>query len=360
MTSKELNLEWNPRLPRDLNAGIGIVGAGAIVAGAHLPAYRLAGFNVVGITNRTRSRAEELAREFDIPNVYANLEDMLADDNISIIDIAVSPWAQFDLAVMAAEAGRHILCQKPLHEELDDARRLVQAIGSTGVKIAVNQQLRWDARMRATRQILDEGWLGKPTVATVNVSIFNPWDLEFLADSKYQEIMYHSIHYFDTMRFLFGEPDRVFCSTGTRQGTDSSKESRSTTVLEYAAGNTVLVHSSTDNPTGKNFAQFRFEGTDGVITGDYDLFTGGAEGNPEKLSVWSRHLPSSDWVEVFIPERRVPDAFIGPMASLMCSVEDDATPDPSAEDNLNTIRLLHAIHESARGHQVVELADFEL
>jgi predicted dehydrogenase len=63
-------------------------------------------------------------------------------------------------------------------------------------------------------------------------------------------------------------------------------------------------------------------------------------------------------VEVFIPERRVPDAFIGPMASLMCSIEDDGTPDPSAEDNLNTIRLLHAIYESAREHQVIEMATF--
>ena len=69
-------------------------------------------------------------------------------------------------------------------------------------------------------------------------------------------------------------------------------------------------------------------------------------GSPETLSVWSSHLRSSEWVEVFIPERRVPDAFIGPMASLMCSAEDDGEPDPSAADNLNTIRLLHAIHQA--------------
>jgi len=355
---KNLDLDWKPRLPEDLNAGIGIVGAGAIVAGAHLPAYRMAGFNVVGITNRTRSRAEDLARKFDIPKVYDDLEDMLADERISIIDIAASPWAQFDLAVMAADAGRHILCQKPLHEELADAHRLVAAIDSSGVKVAVNQQLRWDARMRASRQIIDEGWLGTPTITTVYVSILNPWDLEFLAESRYQEIMYHSIHYFDTMRFLFGEPDRVYCSTGAPPGSDSTKETRSTTALEYDAGHTVLVHSSTDNPSGKNFARFRFEGTDGVISGDYDLFTGDVEGNPETLSLWSSHLPTKEWTEVFIPERRVPDAFIGPMASLMCAVEDDGTPDPSAEDNLNTIRLLHAIYESAREHQVVEMATF--
>ena len=353
MTPTVLNLDWNPRLPRDMGRGIGIAGAGAIVAGAHLPAYRKAGFNVVGITNRTRSSAESLAEQFDIPNVYDDLDAMLANDAIEIVDIAVSPWAQFDLAVAAAQAGRHLLCQKPLHEELADARRLVDTVAATGVKLAVNQQLRWDGRMRAVRQLLDEGWIGAPTLGTINVHIHNPWDLLFMQTGKYQELMYHSIHYYDTIRYLFGEPARVFCSTGSEPPRGQGTETRSTTVFEYDSGPTVLVHCSTDNPTGKPLVTFRFEGADGVVSGDYDLFTGGG-GNPETLSIYSSRLEPDHATTVTIPERRVPDAFVGPMASLMCAIEDDTEPDPSGADNLNTLRLVHAAYRSAAEHRVVE------
>ena len=353
MTPQELNLDWNPPLPRNMDRGIGIVGAGAIVA-----AYRKAGFNVAGITNRTRSRAEDLATEFDIPNVYDGLDAMLADDAIEIVDIAVAPWTQYDLAVTAARAGRHLLCQKPMHEELAEAQSLVDAIAATGVKLAVNQQLRWDGRMRAVRQLLDEGWIGSPTLGTINVHTNNPWDLVFLQESKYQELMYHSIHYLDTIRYLFGEPDRLFCSTGSEPPRGQGTETRSTTVLEYDSGPTVLVHCSTDNPTEEPLVTFRFEGSAGVVSGDYDLFTGGG-GNPETLSIYSKKLGANPATTVTIPERRVPDAFIGPMASLMCAVEDDTDPDPSGEDNLGTLRLVHAAYLSAAEHRVVEPAELD-
>ena len=61
--------------------------------------------------------------------------------------------------------------------------------------------------------------------------------------------MYHSIHYFDIIRYLFGEPARLFCSTGSEPPRSRGTETRSTTVLEYDSGPTVLVHCSTDNPT---------------------------------------------------------------------------------------------------------------
>lgn len=355
LTQKDLDLNWKPRLPRNLQRGIGIVGAGEIVAGAHLPAYKLAGFNVLGIANRTRDRAEKLAQQFNIPNVYNNLDEMLTNDAIEIVDIAVAPWVQYDLAVSAARAGKHLLCQKPLHEELHDAHRLVDIVTEQGVKLAVNQQLRWDGRVRAVHQILREGWIGFPTMGTINVFIHNPWNLVFMQSSKYQEIMYHSIHYLDTIRYLFGEPDRLFCSTGSKPSRGRGAETRSTTVLDYTGGQTVLVHCSTDNLTDKPLASFRFEGSDGVVTGEFDLFTGGG-GNPELLSIYSRKLDPSPSTTISIPERRVPHAFVGPMASLMCAIEDNADPDPSGMDNLGTLRLVHAAYTSAAEHRVIDLS----
>jgi predicted dehydrogenase len=59
-------LDYKPKLPRNRSRGIGIIGAGEIVREAHMPAYRLAGFNVVGITNRTKSTAEQVAAQYEM------------------------------------------------------------------------------------------------------------------------------------------------------------------------------------------------------------------------------------------------------------------------------------------------------
>lgn len=354
---KELDIKYLPQMPANKSRGIGIVGAGAIITGAQLPAYKIAGFNVVGITNRTRSRAESAAKSFDIPNVYDNIEDMLSNDDIEILDIALTPDTQMDAVRIAAPTGRHFLCQKPLHEKPALAAQIVKMANEAGVKLAVNQQLRWDGRMRAVKYLFENGYLGEPTLATINVNIHNPFDLPWLG-GDHVEVMYHSIHYFDTIRYLFGEPDRIFSSGGKLSTQDRPGETRSTTILEYASGATVLVHSSSNNTMDTEYAEFRFEGTEGIVRGDFHLFSGAAKGNPRVLTYVSNSLDNRYTFDFHIPELRVPHAFIGPMASLMKAIEEDSTPDPSGEDNLHTVRLVNAIYRSMREHRAIEKSEF--
>ena len=99
------HLDYKPKMPRKLDRGIAIVGAGGIVNYAHLPAYKKAGFRVVGITDRNREVAEKTAKQAGIPKVYASVEELLADGDVEIVDVAVYPCllytssvAQFGLA----------------------------------------------------------------------------------------------------------------------------------------------------------------------------------------------------------------------------------------------------------------------
>ena len=91
---KNMEIPYKPVLPQK-QLPIIMIGAGGIVNDAHLPAYKKAGFNVVGVTNRTRSRAEKLADEFDIPNVYDTVADAVAHAPAdAVYDITIMP-AQF-------------------------------------------------------------------------------------------------------------------------------------------------------------------------------------------------------------------------------------------------------------------------
>ena len=71
------HLDYKPRLPERMDRGIGMVGAGGIVNYAHLPAYKKAGFNVIGITDRNRERAERTAKDHGIAKVYATVDELL-------------------------------------------------------------------------------------------------------------------------------------------------------------------------------------------------------------------------------------------------------------------------------------------
>src|SRR5919112_2116532 len=132
-------------LPVRRDWGIGIVGCGGIVNYAHLPAYRASGFRVIACYDRDLTAAERTAADHHIPRVAASLDDLLADDDVEIVDIAVTPEAQVSIAERAAAAGKHLLCQKPLAPDCPTAARLVATVHELGVKMAVNQQMRWDA-----------------------------------------------------------------------------------------------------------------------------------------------------------------------------------------------------------------------
>src|SRR5262245_54901078 len=86
--------DFGVRLPARTDFGIAVVGAGAIVNAAHLPAYERYGFRVVGITDVRPERAEATAERFGLTSVYAGLDDLLADPTVAIVDVAVPPQAQ--------------------------------------------------------------------------------------------------------------------------------------------------------------------------------------------------------------------------------------------------------------------------
>ena len=207
------------RLPVRRDRGIGIVGCGGIVNYAHLPAYQASGFRVVACHDLDLTAAERTAAAHGIPRVATTLDDLLADDEVEIVDIAVTPEAQVAIAERAAAAGKHLLCQKPLAPDYPAAARLVAAVREEGVKLAVNQQMRWDAGIRVARQLIAQGALGQPADARIEVSVRTPWHLwPWMARSPRLEVMYHSIHYHDSLRFLFGEPASVTAVHGRFPG----------------------------------------------------------------------------------------------------------------------------------------------
>src|ERR1700716_1072404 len=138
---------------------IGVVGAGAIVQVGHLPAYRKADLPVAAICDLRQDLAKEVADRFDVPRV-SSLDALLEDAEIEVLDIAVVPEAQPEIARRALRAGKHVLAQKPLAVDSDTARGLVELAAELDRKLVVNQQMRYGEGIAAAPALAEAGRLG--------------------------------------------------------------------------------------------------------------------------------------------------------------------------------------------------------
>lgn len=347
------NLDYKPRMPQRSDRGIGIVGAGGIVNYAHLPAYKKAGFKVVGITDQKLEQAERTAKVHAIAKVYSNIAELLADKDVEIVDVAVYPSVQLQIVEQVTEAGKHLLCQKPLADDYPKAVRSVELAERSGVKIAVNQQMRWDAGIRCARLLIDQGWLGTPTYGTIQVHCHTDWSLwPWIYQGKHLEVMFHSIHYIDSLRYLLGDPTYVFTSGSRAPGETTQAETKTLTVWEYASGLQVLIDACHSTWQGDAYALFRLEGTEGVIKGTIGLMYNYPTGRPDTLEFMSKRNPDY-WFSARLESSWIPDAFVGPMASLMCAAEDNSEPETNGRDNLRTLQVVFAEYRSMKEKRAV-------
>ncbi len=215
MTSvPELALNYLPRLPKRRDWRIGCIGAGFIMRDCHLVAYRRAGFNPVSIASRNPETAKAVAGLHQIPTVHPTIDELLADSQIEILDIAVPPDAQPGVIRKAVQQKhlRGILAQKPLAMSVTEARECVELCERAGITLAVNQNMRFDQSVRALKDLLNRGWLGEVVLATIEMRAIPHW-MPWAQGQTSLSTFIMSIHHLDTFRYWLGTPDRVLAST---------------------------------------------------------------------------------------------------------------------------------------------------
>ncbi len=334
-------------IPDDHKRPIAIVGAGTIVEVAHLPAYRAAGLEVIGLFDLDRERAARVAALHEVPTVYASLDDLLADDRVEVVDIAVFAEAQPEIVRKALAAGKHLLCQKPFVQDLETGRELIALADAANLRVAVNQQMRYEEGMAALRAILQAGWIGEPTAMSFHVDIGTDWSAwPWLVSADRLEINYHSIHYLDAIRSVLGEPVTVFCVGGRRPGQLARGETRTMSTLDFGDGVAAVLHVNHENIGGDFRAEFRLDGSEGSVRGTIGLLLDYPRGRPDTLEVFSRSLPTDGWMSYPVTQRWLPDAFAGPMSGLLRWIATGEVAPTAARDNLATLALVEALYRS--------------
>ena len=262
------NIPQQPALPKT-PLPILSIGAGNIVQVAHYPSYKSAGFTVAGITDANPATAEATAKEFSIPKVYASVEEMVAAHKGEkvVYDIAVPAKAILSILRLLPR-GAYALIQKPMGETIEEARAIRDLCREKQITGAVNFQLRTAAYSIALKELIRQGVIGEVTGIDFRINVRTPWEKwVFLEQAARMEVIYHSIHYIDFIRDLYGDPQYLHCLTYKHRDTPKLHSVRSNLLFLYSTDVQATIHTNHGHRWGHDHAEsyLKVEGTQGAV-----------------------------------------------------------------------------------------------
>ena len=225
--------------------GWGLIGASRIAADSMIGAIRAQGdSDVVAVMSSKQERANAYAREHGIERAYGDLDALLADPGVDAVYISTTNELHCAQTVAAAQAGKHVLCEKPLALSLADGQRMVDACAAAGVQMGTNHHLRSTVGLRAIRDIVRDGRIGQVRSARICFAIvlperFHDWRLNDREGGG--PILDLGVHLADSLRFLLDdEPQDVVAQSVNHGLTVPGLEDEAMSVVRMRGG--ALVH----------------------------------------------------------------------------------------------------------------------
>lgn len=334
-----------------------IFGAG-FWARCQLEAWReVGGVECVAIFNRSRDKAEALARDLGIPAIYTDPEKLLRDVRPDFVDNITGVDGHKPLSLLCARHRIPCICQKPMATSLKDARQMVAAFTSAKTPFFVHENWRWQTPMRALIDTLRSGVIGTPFRARLSfISGFDVWANQPALRELEQFILTDlGTHVLDTARACFGEASSLYCQLHrtlrpAAQGDNVATlmltmgEARTSVLVELAYARTPLERECF--PQTLAFV----EGPLGSIevTSDYWLRVTTKQGTHSR-----RHAPPRfAWAD---PRYDVAQSSMVPChRDLLGALRGEHAAETTGTDNLKTLELVFGAYDSARKNRVIQ------
>lgn len=342
--------------------GIGIVGCGAIApvhaqALAALPNARL-----VAVTDVDRDRAEAFAREFGAV-CEPDLDALVARTDIDVVDVCVPSGLHAAVAVPAAEAGKHLIVEKPIDVTLAAADRLLDAAGKAGVGLTVISQRRFDPGYQELRALVDQGRLGRLVLGDAHVKWYRAqeyydsgeWRGTWAVDGG-GALMNQGVHYVDLLRWVMG-PVREVTGLCVTQSHNIEVEDVALALLRFESGAVGSLEVTTSAFPGLP-ERIEVSGTGGTMvietgkTRVRELVDEADEVGSHGKSVADLFAERPDVAEAGPGPAR--SAVIGAAAhaaqisDFLSSLDNDALPLVTGEEARASLEVVLAVYQSAR------------
>lgn len=249
----------------------GLISTAQIGLNAHVPGARESANSVIeAVSSRSEEKASKAAEEHGIPRWYGSYDEMLADPELDAVVNTLPNSMHCEWTVRAAEAGKHVLCEKPLAVTADEARQMIEAARANGVLLVEAFTHRWNPQMRRVREMIAGGAPGEVTsvegALTFDVFSRPNWEsnVRVSADLAGGSLMDAGCYPVYAARFVLGaEPVRAFGFARTKPGLGLRVDTTFSGLLEFPSGAVAYITSSLEQSRRNTLAVF---GTDGRVS----------------------------------------------------------------------------------------------
>lgn len=339
---------------------VGLIGTGW-VSQVHFNAFKqVNGAKVVAVTSRTKEKAKGFARMNDIVNHFDDYRDMLNMEEIDVVTVAFPNHMHAEVTVDAARAGKHVICEKPLCNTLEEADLMVEACKEHGVKLFYAEELCFIPKFIRAKELVDNGSFGKIYMVKQSEKHGGPysewfWDPERAGGGILMDMGCHSIEF---CRWVLDKAQvkSVYAQMDTYLHTAITEEEDNVIlILEFEGGMVGLLESSWALKGGME-SKTEIIGTDGIIRADLCEGWGlkaysekGFGSIPSVTGSETRGWVSPDY------EWSFNNGYPQEMRHFIDCILNDEEPGESGEDGRVVMEVMYAAYHSAGTGRKVEL-----
>jgi predicted dehydrogenase len=299
---------------------------------------------VAAIASRDLAKAKEAAAALDIPTVYGSYEELLADPNIDAIYNPLPNQFHVPWTIKAAEAGKHVLCEKPISLTTSEAKTLLEVRAHTGVKIAEAFMIRSFHQWLRLRELLDSGRIGQLRSITGFFSYNNtdPNNIRNQVNSGGGGVYDIGCYLIHASRYAFGQqPTRVVACLDRDPKFQTDR--LASAILEFVEGHSIFTCSTQLIP----YQRIHFLGTRGRI--ELEIPFNAPPDRPTRLFIDSTGDLSGSGIssEIF----PVNDQYTMQAEAFAKAVREGTEVPVSIEDAIGNMSVIEAVFESARTGQ---------
>ena len=332
---------------------VGVIGTGRIgrLHAEHL-AYRIPNARLVAVADTNAAAAKECAEKLQVPEVYDTPRPIMENTAIEAVAICTSTDTHARLIEEAAAAGKQIFCEKPIDFDLQKIDRALSAAETSGVKLQIGFNRRFDPNFLHVREMVAEGKIGTPHILRITSRDPGPPPLEYVKVSG-GIFLDMTIHDFDMARYLIGsEVVQVYAVGGVRVDPligEAGDIDTAVITLEFENGVIGTIDNSRQAVYGYD-QRVEVFGSDGSIC---------AENNTPNRTIHSDRngvhtpLPLNFFMDRYI------DSYITEMEAFIECIRNDTPPSVSGRDGRIPVVMGLAAQRSLRERRPVALSEID-
>ena len=330
---------------------VGIIGS-QFISEIHAESLkRVPRANVLAVASPTEGHVTDFAGRHDIPNHFTDYRKMLEMDEVDVVLLGLPNDLHAEAAIAAAEAGKHVICEKPLCLNLADADAMIDACDAAGVKLMYAEELCFTPKYVRLKQLADEGALGDIYMVKQSEKHDGPhaswfWDVDRSGGGVTLDMGCHAFHFFRWM-LPGAEVTSVYAQMDTVVHGDKTRgDDNAVIIVTFSNGATCVAEESWAKPGGMD-DRAEVHGSDGVAYAD--LLHGNAirtfrrDGygyaveKAASTAGWTFTIYEEAWNYGFPQE----------LEHFVDCVADDTEPLVTGRDGREALRMVFAAYESA-------------